>query len=62
MIAAIRRPAFAIPCIAGLAPGIAVAFAVFTAFAAIELESRASATAPMSRRSALPARPTGSRS
>jgi hypothetical protein len=37
MIAAIRRPAFAIPCIAGLALGIAAAPVVFTAFAAIEL-------------------------
>jgi putative ABC transport system permease protein len=35
----LRRPAFALPCIAGLAIGIAASSAVFSAFSAIELES-----------------------
>src|SRR5689334_15228131 len=34
-----RRPAFSIPCIAGLAVGIAAASAVFSAFSAIELNT-----------------------
>jgi hypothetical protein len=62
MITAIRRPAFAIPCIAGLPLGIAAAHAAFTAFAAIELESRGSRDSAHVAAICFTTRPTGSRS